>query len=502
MQDGVEDGYRVEVVQDGRQYTAYTYRRHETVKIAFLSSARIANFGGAAASFSYPGAAFDVALLRIYEDGAPLSGIPHAPVQVDREAAEAYAVGFPERTSRSHTPAQLAFEREVHLPVKRAVQEALVEAAQQPGDTSGRAFQRISHEKNLKETQGRIDALRSDGVQARIQARFDSLRAEGGRTSALIDSLSRLQRRKRDLESAYRAFQPLNWADASITLRRALMALRHADAGTPADDSLRAALRAMGTRSVALDAAVVARHLKWIRAVEGADSLSAEARLRRARSIVEQSEFGSDRPASTISLETGPDSDPAVELLRSVRPSLRAFQQEWTTLRRREDRLAATLRQRLATDRPDSLALPVRRSLRVSDGRIAGYSYNGTVAPPVTTSFRLLASHHTEEGPAWQLPARWEALPSSFDRAVPLTLAAGTDVGKGMNGGGLLSANGTLVGMLFDQNVQGLASPYLYLPDQMRAVGVEGRGLVAALNHIYDASELVQEMTNPPSSTR
>jgi len=71
-----------------------------------------------------------------------------------------------------------------------------------------------------------------------------------------------------------------------------------------------------------------------------------------------------------------------------------------------------------------------------------------------------------------------------------------------MDGGGLLSANGTLVGMLFDQNVQGLASPYLYLPDQMRAVGVDARGLVEALDHIYDASELAQEMTSPTPSAR
>jgi hypothetical protein len=59
-----------------------------------------------------------------------------------------------------------------------------------------------------------------------------------------------------------------------------------------------------------------------------------------------------------------------------------------------------------------------------------------------------------------------------------------------------------LVGVLFDRNVQALASPYLYLPDEMRAVGVHAQGILEALEHLYDAPGLVEEMTNRPSADR
>ena len=493
---------RVDVVREGGTFVAYTYERFQTVRLVFAPGGQAAEFGGVEASFSYPRAAFDVALLRVYEDGEPLSEGPYVSVEEDGPSASVYAAGFPARTSRVSTPAELAFEREIALPARRDLQAALVQGVPDASDAAQVGGDRRRYERAVKETKGQLDALRSDAVQARIQSRFDSLRATGGRLATIIDSLSMIQEQKRDLRTAYRAFQPFSWPSGSVTLRRALWAIQSETATSPAVDSLRDKIQSVASRPAEFDAAVLARQLHWLRRVEEADTMSVGDRMQQARSIVDESRFAATRAGDAISLEDDYGADPAVEVLQPLMSEYRAFRDDWSRLRQRESRLSRELRQRLVAGRSDSLVLPSRRSLRVADGRISGYPYNGTVAPPITTPFWMLAAHHADDQPAWQLPARWRDAPNAFDRATPLTFAARVDPAGGMNGSGVFSADGSLVGVLFDRNVQALASPYLYLPEEMRAAGVHAQGLLEALEHLYDAPELVEEMTSPPPADR
>ena len=71
---GTNQRVEVESAAGGASYTAYTYRRYEDVRVAFLPEPSVSAFGGIDAAMTYPRQALDVALLRVYtSEGTPLA---------------------------------------------------------------------------------------------------------------------------------------------------------------------------------------------------------------------------------------------------------------------------------------------------------------------------------------------------------------------------------------------------------------------------------------------
>ena len=48
---------------------------------------------------------------------------------------------------------------------------------------------------------------------------------------------------------------------------------------------------------------------------------------------------------------------------------------------------------------------------------------------------------------------------------------------------------------MFDGNIQSLPGDYIYMPELNRSVAVDARGILEALEDIYDAGRIVQELT-------
>ena len=57
-----------------------------------------------------------------------------------------------------------------------------------------------------------------------------------------------------------------------------------------------------------------------------------------------------------------------------------------------------------------------------------------------------------------------------------------------------MNRDGELVGLIFDGNIQGLTSDYLYSDEQARAVSVAGVGIMEALRAIYNANKLANQI--------
>jgi hypothetical protein len=51
-----------------------------------------------------------------------------------------------------------------------------------------------------------------------------------------------------------------------------------------------------------------------------------------------------------------------------------------------------------------------------------------------------------------------------------------------------------LVGLNFDRNIEGLSRDFIYLPERGRNIMVDARAIQAALDHVYDADRIVQEV--------
>lgn len=506
---------RVEVVaESGRDaFAAYTYRRYTDVRLVFLPEEAVRDFGGTDATMSYPRQVLDAALLRIYTaEGTPLSPehFFESSTQGIRPGDAILSGGRSRATRRAESADQFAVRRDLILPARRAVLDTWVRATQahlEAGDSTraqGHAAL-LTGERLRKQTEARLDALRTDGITTHLQRRDDRLRERLGqaprlrsRYGGVLDSLSTLQDAQRRRASAHRAFGTFGVpAYGSRIYQRMIVAL-----GADSVNMERPSPPVADTtvRPPPVETALLAERLRRIQEHLQSDSAAVRRLLNdrspdeRAASIVETSVLAEAEYESTGDPIVPPD-DPAAGVVDVLRPRVRSFYEDWNRLLRSEHRLT----ERLAQARQEGDSTPIQQgggeALRLTDGRALGYPYNGTTAPPFTTFYGLYGqSQSFGDSPAWALPERWHRASPDIDRSVPLNLAVSTDPALHPEGAPLLNKYLEIVGVSAGVNVQGAAGTYLFLPRRMRTVGVDLRGLRESLRAVYGAEALANEL--------
>lgn len=135
-------------------------------------------------------------------------------------------------------------------------------------------------------------------------------------------------------------------------------------------------------------------------------------------------------------------------------------------------------------------------TLRISDGVVKGYAYNGTIAPPFTTYFGLYDRYYSfgEEQYPWGLPDRWQTIPDELDLTTPICFVSTNDIVGGNSGSSVINKNQEIVGITHDGNLESLWGAYIFLPKNNRAISTDSRGLMESLMHVYEADNLVEEL--------
>lgn len=135
-------------------------------------------------------------------------------------------------------------------------------------------------------------------------------------------------------------------------------------------------------------------------------------------------------------------------------------------------------------------------TLRISDGLVKSYEYNGTIAPVFTTFFGLYDRHFSNNGEfPWSLPEKWMN-PSMELLKSPLNLVSTNDIIGGNSGSALINQKGEAVGLIFDGNIESLPGKFIYDEEHNRTVSVHAGGIYAALKYIYGADRLLKELVN------
>jgi S1-C subfamily serine protease len=135
-------------------------------------------------------------------------------------------------------------------------------------------------------------------------------------------------------------------------------------------------------------------------------------------------------------------------------------------------------------------------SLRISDGVVKGYDYNGTKAPAVTNFYGLFERNISfGQNSDWKLPKRWMEVKRTPEfLAAPLNFVSTNDIIGGNSGSPMINRNGEVIGLIFDGNIESLEGDYIYRSDYNRTVSVHAGGIMAALKHVYKAKRLVAEL--------
>lgn len=522
----------------GGLYHLYRYRRYDDVRLVFAPEDGAAFFGGDPDNYEFPRWNLDVAFLRAYEGGRPARTPQHLRLSRSgaREGDLVLLLGSPGRTERLMTTAQLESERDVALP------DALAHLSELRGML--REFQRrgpearrvattklYGVENNLKRVRGQL-ALLSDrrffSARAEAERRLrqevaqaaeapgagrdkdPSLRAAAGAWDEIAAAVEAF----RPHRAAYLHLEGGRGLDSRL-FRFARTLVRGAkERGRPSELRLKefqdAALPELAQDLLGevpiddeLEIATLGHGLHKLREALGADDprvrrvLGAETPHDLAARVVRGCALRSAAARKALweggaaALSASPDA--MLKLAALVDEDARAAR------RRYEDGYDAALQragERIARARfalhgrsvyPDGTG-----TLRLSFGLVSGYEQDGRRVGPFTSLGGLFA-RATGQAP-FALPPRWLAARPRLDGKLPFNGVSTADSSGGNSGSPVLNRAGEIVGINFDQNRFGTASPFSYDEARRRQVFLTSPALLHALEVVYGAAPLLKEL--------
>jgi hypothetical protein len=513
----------VTALYNGAKYSSYCYRRYEDVRLVFAPETQIGYFGGDYDNFTYPRYDLDVSFFRVYgPDGQPLK--PQDFLSWSDSGATlgmpVFVVGNPGSTSRLNTVAQLEYRRDFQYPYTIRLLESRAKILddymkQHPDQRDKYINDYFGYTNSLKAYTGELKGLRTPELMARkvaFEKKFKAaVRADSAlnrQYGSLWDEIARLRSQIQDVAPRLNAMNQ-GGGVRSQTLATALGLIQYAQAassGMVPDSTLEAFRKELAGTQInrELDAHILAAQFQDAVQLLGPDdpfvhdALQGKTPDDAATALVNASALPDSaqlRAMITTPAQVSTSTDPAIRLMRSTLPRLRAAYQEYQRLSDAEDVRTGRLARALFDVYGTSIPPDATFTLRIADGVVKGYEYNGTIAPVFTTFYGLYNRHYGHVGQAdWALPARWLKPPADFNLATPLDFVATNDIIGGNSGSPVVNTAGQIVGLIFDGNIESLPGDFIYTTETNRAVAVHSAGILEALRHMYHADRIVTEL--------
>ena len=517
----------VEVVSlyNGGKYSAYTFKRYRDVRLVVAPELRLGKFGGEEDNFTFPRYSLDMSFFRVYDyEGNPLETEYYFPWSAEgaRAGDIVFVVGNPGSTSRLETVSQLEYERDYALPQQLEVlntRSQILRAyiREHPDDPAidelRNTFFSISN--SIKAITGQYEGLQDEYLMARKRAAEKMFTAAinadpelKGKYGSLFNNLAAVQNSKKATAQQSGALTYFGTTIGSRVLTRSLYGYAYSllkRRGAPPEtleDIKKDASEIKDFPAEVEKAFIVARldelkkylgasdpTLRGILKGQSAEALAAQ--LVDSTALMDSTRFFALLDEGYLS-----GSDVSVPVINALAPLYFTLGQQNGSFADRESNLSTQLANARFEVEGTDIPPDATFSLRLSDGVVGGYTYNGTVAPPVTTFYGLYDHYYTYgRGSEWDLPENWLEPPASFDLSTPLNLVSTNDITGGNSGSPLLNANLEIVGLIFDGNIESLPNEYVFRDDAARAISVDSRGILEVLDEMYDADRIVLELT-------
>ncbi|MFC7536375.1 S46 family peptidase [Sphingomonas sp. GCM10030256] len=504
----------------GGQYKLYTYRKYDDVRIAWAPEFAAAFFGGDPDNFNFPRYALDAAFLRAYENGRPVASPSHLKwnprAPVDGEAT--FVVGNPGSTQRLLTQDQLAFQREVALPITLATYSELrgrllSAMAQTPEKAREGADALFGVENSLKVFIGRVKALNDPAFTAKLAAAEADLKQRSAGNAALGNPWAEIAQAVsayRDIYVPYRFITPQSdlYGYAEALVRAAEERTKPNGERLPGyTDSALPLLekQVLDAKPITpwLEELTLGWSLSKAREYLGADDPQTRLMLGRdspeglAKQLVSGTRLAD--PAYRKQLWDGgaaaiaASNDPMIQYARR----LDARDRELTRLfNERYDAPVTAAQARLATARFGAYGATVYPdatfTLRISYGKVAGWTERGQQVPTRTTLGG--AFERATGADPFKLPAAFAGNEARIDKATTYDFVTTNDIIGGNSGSPVIDSAGTVIGAAFDGNIHSLGGNYGYDANLNRTVVVSTAAVQEALETIYPAPALVAEL--------
>lgn len=513
----------------GAKYHLYKYKRFQDVRLVFAPEFAIAFFGGDPDNFEFPRYDLDVSFLRIYQDGKPAKTADFLPFAKagPKDGDLVFVSGHPGGTNRLTPTAQLEVDRDVVLP-RRLMYSSELKGLLTRFSTESPERKRIANallffiENGIKARKGRLAALQDKAFFAQLQSKEALLRAKvdadpalkalyGGAWGQVQKAMDRFRvvRDRYEYLEVGRGFMSDLFAQARRLVREAEETQKpneqrlreYAESNQPA---LKQQVESTAPIYDDLENLTLAFSLSKLREELGPDDPVVKDVLGKL----------SPEEAAAVLVKTTRLKDPKVRkaLLDGGQKAVEASKDPMILLARRVDGAARAARKTYE----DEVEGPVKRNneliakahsavfgastypdatftLRLSYGAVKGYTEpDGKVIAPLT-SFAGAFERATGSEP-FKLPDSWLKARPKLNLETPFDVATTNDIIGGNSGSPLINKDGEAAGVVFDGNIWSLAGDYGYDESLNRCVAVHSAALLEALDKIYGASRIVEEL--------
>ena len=512
-------GLEVETVTyyNGGKYSIYGYKRFDDVRLVLLPELEVGLYGGDPDNFTYPRYNLDFTLWRVYENGQPVNSSDfHFDLQPEgaSEGEDIYLIGNPASTERYRTVAQLEYDRDFRYKIfleRIKNRMAILEEIYTKTPSHELKDQILTYSNTVKALGGILEGLHDPYLMGKKVAMEKGVRMKSNETKHEEDYWERLAAEMEGVEpfaAESTLLSPSPLGGSALITAHAVAAYRKAmKEGKPEEDlkALREqVMRFASDLNTPKEQKYLAMLLQELKEFAEPTDKYADKLLNgmspesAAKYMLEKTKFANEGSLKKL-LSSKPkrlekSKDPILVMANLLVPEYQKAVAKNQMSKSRRDALMEKIGVEIY--KVYGLTVPPDASftLRIADGVVKRYDYNGTTAPYKTTFFGLYnRAYSNDDTFPWALPEKWEN-PSMDLLKSPLNFISTNDSIGGNSGSPIINKEGKLVGLLFDGNIQSLPGNFIYDSTSNRSVSVHTGAILAVMKHIYGADSILKEL--------
>ena len=518
---------------NGGKYSLYEYKRYTDVRLVFAPEEQAAYFGGDPDNFTYPRYDVDCSFFRVYDkDGKPLKTDHYFKWSKNgaKVGEPVFVIGNPGRTARLNTVAQLKFSRDITYPYRlellngaiNVFEKLLNEHPDRKPELQNTIFslsnsvkaytgilkglrdpilmqkkidfentfkKAVQSNSELNEKYGNIwskiaenrDQLRSFihelyglSLSSRVDPEYFSIASEVidlAKELKLPEDKRSILYKGDELDSTIAHLFPANF-DAEENKMLLGLTLDNMVNNLGANNEMVMKFTGGNTGEEAVDYALSHSSLTSPDKIKDLISEGADAIL------------NSDDPFIYFTIHSKDKRNELEEKAKDLQAQELTYNQQ----------LGKALFEVYGTSIPPDATF----TLRLQDGVVKGYDYNGTEAPPFTTFYGLYDRHYSfGNNKNWAFASnRWKNPPADFKLSTHLDMASTNDIIGGNSGSAVINENAEIVGLAFDGNIESLPGNFIFDPTANRTVSVTSNALMQVIRYMFNDTRLADELQN------